>query len=86
MFSVDVRREVSRKMRSQSSTASHRSSTGVRFHRSQLRHTTHRRPLDSSKARRRPTGKVSMTSFVPSDFSQNMQVVYIGADRGDRWG
>ena len=77
MFSVDDRIGVSRNRRSQPSTASQRSSTGVRFQRWHFVQTTQSRPLAASKARRRPTGKLSSTSFEPRGFLQNMQVVYI---------
>ena len=75
-FSVEVRIRVARKSFSQVSTVSQRSSRGVRFQRSQLRQTTQRRPFAGSKARRRPTGKASTTSFEPRGFLQNMQVRY----------
>ena len=76
MFSVDARIGVSRNRRSQSSTDSHRSSKGVRFQRWHLVHTTQSRPFEVSKAIRRPTGKLSSTSFEPRGFLQKMQVVY----------
>ena len=76
MFSVEARIGVSRNRRSQSSTASQRSSSGVRFQRRHLRHTTQRRPVAASKAILRPTGKDSTTSFDPSGFLQKMQVLY----------
>ena len=78
MFSLDARTRVPRKIRSQSSTASQRSSSGVRFQRSHFVQTTQRRPRAASKARRRPTGKVSMTWLAPSGFLQNMHVAYMG--------
>jgi len=76
IFSVEVRIRVARKSPSQVSTASQRSSNGVRFQRSQLRQTTQRRPFAASKARRRPTGKASTTSLEPRGVLQNIQVVY----------
>ncbi len=79
MFSVEVRIRVARKSLSQVSTASQRSSRGVRFQRSQLRQTTQRRPFAGSKARRRPTGKASTTSLEPRGSLQNMQVRYIAS-------
>lgn len=77
MFWVDARVRVARKMRSQSSTASQRSSSGVRFQRWHRRHTTQSRPLAASKASRLPTGKASTTSLVSRGPLQNMQVVYM---------
>ena len=88
IFSVEVRIRVARKSLSQVSTASQRSSRGVRFQRSQLRQTTQRRPFAGSKARRRPTGKASTTSLEPRGFLQNMQVpVHCLSDGGGlaRW-
>jgi hypothetical protein len=55
-----------RKRRSHCSTASQRSSSGVRFHRSHPVHTTQSRPFTSSNARRRPTGNAPTTSLWPS--------------------
>ena len=78
MCSVEVRIRVSRNSFSQVSTASQRSSSGVRFQRSHFRHTTQSRPLAASKARRRPTGKASTTSLAPRGLVQNMQEVYMG--------
>ena len=52
---------------------------GVRFQRVHLRHTTQRRPRASSKASRRPTGKVSITWFEPRCRLQNMQFAYTAA-------
>ena len=77
MLSVENRRCVARKRRSQSSIASHRSSIGERFQRVQLAQMTHSRPFSGSNASRRPTGNSSITSFVPSDSLQNRQVVYM---------
>src|SRR5689334_3453305 len=79
MLSVENLRCVARNRRSQSSIASQRSSMGERFHREQLPQMTHSRPFSGSKARRRPTGKSSTTSFVPSDSLQNRQVLYMTA-------
>ena len=70
MLSVLTRTRVSRKARSLCSIASQRSLKGVRFHRSQLRHTTHSLPLRASKASRRPMGSASMASLAPSDLRQ----------------
>ena len=75
---------VSRKRRSQSSTASQRSSSGVRFQRSHFVHTTQRRPRAASKARRRPTGNDSTTSLVPRGLWQNIQEVYTALPVGSR--
>src|SRR5215208_4098118 len=77
MLSVEARRRVSRKDRSHASIASHRSSSGVRFHCPQCTHTAHSRPFAASKARRRPKGKCSMTSFAPRLASQKRQAEYI---------
>ena len=76
IFSEDVRIRVPRKSRSHVSTASQRSSSGVRFQRSQLRQTTHSRPLAESKASLRPTGNSSTTSLARRGLLQNMQVLY----------
>ena len=77
MFSDDVRTVVPRNSLSHVSTASQRSSSGVRFQRWQTRHTTQSRPFAGSNASRRPTGNSSTTSFAPSDVLQNMQVWYM---------
>ena len=66
-----------RKARSHSSIASHRSSSGVRFHRSHLRQTTQSRPFAASNARRRPTGKCSTASLWPRSLLQKRQVRYM---------
>ena len=79
MFSVEARTGVSRKMRSHSSIASHRSSSGVRFQRLHFRQTTHSLPFSASKASRRPTGKCWITSLEPRERVQNMQVRYTAA-------
>ena len=76
MCSVDTRSLVPRNSRSHSSIASHRSSSGVRIHRSHPRQTTHNRPFSLSNASRRPTGNRSITSLVPSGPEQNRQVEY----------
>src|SRR3954470_15458050 len=81
MLSVDTRSLVSRYERSHSSIASHRSSSGVRFHLSHLRHTTQSRPFAPSKASRRPTGKCSIASLAPRSDLQNRQVEYMGSDQ-----
>ena len=60
-----------------SSIASQRSSSGERFQRPQWWHTTHSRPFAESNARRRPTGKCSIVSFVPRSFAQNRHVEYM---------
>jgi len=73
-LSVDMRSRVARNLRSQSSMASHRSSSGERFHRSQCVQTTQSRPRAGSNANRRPTGNASITGFVPSDAWQKMHV------------
>ena len=82
MFSEDERIRVPRKSFSHVSTASQRSSSGVRFQRSQRRHTTQSRPLAASKASRRPMGKASTTSLAPRGCLQNIHVVYTGFDLG----
>ena len=81
MFSVDARIDVSRKRRSQASTASQRSSSGVRFHRWHFLQTTQSRPFAESKASLRPTGNSSTTSLVPRGLLQNMQVWYMACQR-----
>ena len=68
-------------LRSPRSIASQRSSSGVRFHRRHLLHTTHSRPFAGSNASRRPTGNSSTTSFEGSGRLQNMHVVYMGIGR-----
>ena len=83
MFSVLVRMVVARKRRSHSSTASQRSSSGVRFQRLHDPHTTHSRPFSASNASRRPTGKCSMLSFSPSREPQKMQVEYMRDDEDE---
>src|SRR6185503_8607699 len=84
ILSVDTRWRASRDSFSADSIASHRSSSGVRFHRSQLGHTTHSRPFAESNESRFPTGKVSKVSFLPSGLLQKRQVEYIG-DRDGGW-
>src|ERR1044071_5183651 len=79
MLSVETLSRVEEKRRSHCSIASQRSSSGVRFQRSHLRQMTQRRPLAASKARRRPVGNDSITSFEPRSEWQNRQVVYISA-------
>src|SRR6185312_14923791 len=59
------------------SIASHRSSSGERFQRSQCGQTTHSRPLAASNARRLPTGNVSSVSLAPSALLQKRQVAYM---------
>ena len=81
MLSVEKRTRVSRKIRSHASTASQRSSSGVRFQRSHFRHTTQSRPRASSNASRRPTGKVSTTSLVPRGLVQKMHLLYMAFGR-----
>src|SRR4051812_30840517 len=76
MLSVETRSRVSRKRRSHSSIASHRSSSGERFHRSHFRQTTHNRPFAASNASRLPTGNDSTTSFVPRPALQKRHVAY----------
>src|SRR3954468_15061360 len=76
IWSVETRRRVARKGRSHSSIASHRSSSGDRFQRSHLRHTTQSRPFAASNANRLPTGNDSTTSFVPRLALQKRQVEY----------
>jgi hypothetical protein len=66
MLSVDTRARVLRYSRSHSSIASHRSSSGDRFHRRQCGHTAQSLPLAASNASREPTGKCSTTSLLPS--------------------
>src|SRR5688500_936297 len=83
ILSVEYRRWVARNRRSQSSMASQRSSIGERFQRVQCTQMTHKRPFSASNARRRPTGKSSITSLVPSDSLQNRQVASVtGGERG----
>src|SRR3954470_4982916 len=76
MLSVETRSRVSRNRRSHSSIASHRSSSGERFHRSHFRQTTHNRPFAASNASRLPTGNDSTTSFVPRPALQKRHVAY----------
>ena len=76
-LSVDTRRRVSRYSFSACSMASHRSSSGERFQRSQLRHTTQRRPRAASNASRSPTGNASSASLAPRGLLQKRQVAYI---------
>ena len=76
MFSVETLSLVEANRRSHSSIASHLSSSAERFHRSQWVHRTHNRPSFESNASRRPTGKFSITSFVPSGRLQKRQVEY----------
>lgn len=84
--SVATRSFVSRKRRSASSIASHRSSNGVRFHRSQRRQTIQRRPFAVSKATRRPIGSAPRSSFLPSAWWQNRQAEYRGSSGLGCWG
>src|ERR1041385_775990 len=84
MLSVDMRRRVPRKSRSLSSIASHRSSSGVRFHRPQRVHTTHSLPFFVSNANRRPTGKVGRKWLAPRSEWQKRQVVYIDAEEREQ--
>ena len=83
MLSVEARMGVSRKIRSHVSIASQRSSSGVRFHRRHLLHTTHSRPFAGSNASRRPTGNSSTTSLEGRGFLQKMQVVYTRSPLGN---
>src|SRR5688500_15928154 len=78
MLSVDARIRVPSNRRSHSSMASQRSSRGERFHRSQVRHTTHRRPFAESNASRRPTGKCAIASLAPRGAWQKRQLLYKG--------
>ena len=75
-LSVDMRSRVPRNRRSDSSIASHRSSSGVRFQRPQRVQITQSRPFFGSNASRRPTGKVGRRWFAPRSVWQNRQVVY----------
>src|SRR5687767_8281519 len=84
MLSVDARIRVPSNRRSHSSMASHRSSRGERFQRSQVRHTTQRRPFEESNASRRPTGKCSIASLAPSGEWQKRQVLYMRCSRSSR--
>ena len=77
MLSVETRTVVPRKVRSHSSIASQRSSSGERFHREQWWHTTHSRPFAASNASRRRSGKCSTVSFAPRLSLQNRHVEYI---------
>ena len=82
MFSVEARMRVSWKIRSQVSTASQRSSSGVRFQRWHFLHTTQSRPFAASKASLRPMGKASTTSFDSRGRLQKIQVWYTDSPVG----
>src|SRR5690348_7143950 len=84
MLSVDTRCRASRNSFSADSIASQRSSSGVRFHRSQLEQTTQSLPFAASNASRLPTGKVSKVSLVPSGLLQKRQVEYMRQVPGAR--
>ena len=77
MLDVDSWTSAVSERRAQSSSASHRSSNGQRFHRPHRGHTAHIRPRARSKAIRRPTGKCSSARFLPSDEGQKRQFVYM---------
>src|SRR5213593_1146706 len=79
MLSVATRRRVDRNNRSHCSTASQRSSSGVRFHRPQVVHTTHSLPFTASNAIRRPIASVSIDSLRPRSAWQKRQVEYIAS-------
>jgi len=78
IISVLMRKRVRWYSRSHASIASHRSSSGDRFHRLHDAQITQNRPLALSNARRRPTGKHSMTSLRPRSAWQKRHEEYTG--------